>query len=79
MSMGIANSLPEAMQTATTQLVNRIQRDYKLGPNEAAIVLGTTIRYDIAELVDPLVRVRRCARTCFRSLSRPRIAKFCWR
>jgi amidase len=55
MSMGIANSLPEA--TATTQLVNWIQRDYKLGPNEAAIVLGTTIQYDIAELVDPLVHV----------------------
>jgi amidase len=57
MSMGIANSLPEAVQTATTQLVNWIQRDHRLGPNEAAIVLGTAIRYDIAELVDPLVHV----------------------
>jgi amidase len=57
MSSGIGNSLPEALQLATTQLVNWLQRDYKLEPNEAAIVLGTVMRYDIAEVVDPLVHV----------------------
>ena len=57
MSSGIGNSLSEALQLATTQLVNWLQRDYKLEPNEAAIVLGTAIRYDIAEVVDPLVHV----------------------
>jgi acetamidase/formamidase len=57
MSFGIANSLDDAVRTSTTQLVNWLQRDYKLEPNEAAIVLGTAIRYDIAELVDPLVHV----------------------
>ena len=45
------------MQSATTELVNWLQRDYKLEPNEAAIVLGTSMQYNIAEVVDPLVHV----------------------
>ena len=57
MSMGIGNSLPEALQLATTQLVNWLQKDYKLEPNEAAVVLGTAMQYNIAEVVDPLVHV----------------------
>lgn len=31
--------------------------DYKLTPNEIALVLGTAIQYDVAEVVDPLVHV----------------------
>ncbi len=31
--------------------------DYKLTPNEVAIVLGTAMQYQIAEVVDPLVHV----------------------
>jgi len=57
MSSGIGNSLQDALQLATTQLVNWLQREYKLEPNEAAVVLGTAMRYDIAEVVDPLVHV----------------------
>lgn len=57
MALGIGNSLEDALRMATTQLVNWLQRDYKLEPNEAAIVLGTSMRYDIAEVVDPLVHV----------------------
>lgn len=57
MSLGIANSLPEALQSATTELANWLQRDYKLSPNEAAIVLGTAMQYNVAEIVDPLVHV----------------------
>jgi amidase len=57
MSLGIANSLPEAVQFATTELANWLQREYKLEPNEAAIMLGTAMQYNIAELVDPLVHV----------------------
>jgi acetamidase/formamidase len=57
MSSGIGNSLTDALQLATTQLANWLQREYKLEPNEAAIVLGTAMRYDIAEVVDPLVHV----------------------
>jgi amidase len=57
MALGIANSLPEAVQFATTGLANWLQRDWKLEPNEAAVVLGTAVQYNIAELVDPLVHV----------------------
>src|SRR6185436_17117105 len=39
MALGIANSLLEALQSATTELANWLQRDYKLDPNEAAVVL----------------------------------------
>jgi hypothetical protein len=45
------------LQSATTQLVNWLERDYQLDPNEAAVVLGTAMRYDIAEVVDPLVHI----------------------
>jgi acetamidase/formamidase len=57
MSSGIGNSLSDALQLATTQLVNWLETEYKLTPNEAAVVLGTAMRYDIAEIVDPLVHV----------------------
>jgi len=56
-SSGIGNSLTEARPLATTQLVNWLQCDYKLEPNEAAVVFGTAMRYDIAEVVDPLIHV----------------------
>src|SRR5205823_1723361 len=55
MASGIANSLPEALQQATTNLARWLEDDYKLTPNEAAVVLGSSIKYDIAEVVDPLV------------------------
>jgi amidase len=57
MSLGIANSLAEAVQSATTGLANWLAHDYKLEPNEIAMVLGTAIQYNIAELVDPEVHV----------------------
>ncbi len=57
MYFGIANSLPEAVQSATSGLANWLQREYKLEPNEVAVVLGTAISYNIAELVDPQIHV----------------------
>jgi amidase len=57
MSMGIAGSLNDALKLATTQLAEWIESEYKLTPNEAAIVLGTSIHYEIAEVVDPQVNV----------------------
>jgi len=57
MAMGIANSLPDALRQATTQLARWLERDYHLTPNESAIVLGTSVRYDIAEVVDPQVNI----------------------
>jgi acetamidase/formamidase len=57
MASGIGGSLHDALQEATTQLARWIERDYKLTPNESALVLGTSIRYDIAEVVDPQVHI----------------------
>jgi acetamidase/formamidase len=57
MASGIANSLPEALQQATTSLSQWLADDFQLNPNEVAIVLGSSIHYDIAEVVDPLVHV----------------------
>lgn len=57
MASGIANSLGDALQQATTELVRWLEREYKLNANEAAIVVGTSVRYDIAEIVDPLVHI----------------------
>ena len=57
MAMGIANSLPDALRQATTQLARWLERDYHLTANESAIVLGTSIRYDIGEVVDPQVNI----------------------
>ncbi len=57
MASGIANSLPEALQQATTNLSQWLADDFKLNPNEVAIVLGSSIRYDVAEVVDPMVHV----------------------
>jgi acetamidase/formamidase len=57
MASGIANSLPEALQQATTNLARWLSDDYKLSANEVAVVLGSAIQYQIAEVVDPLVHV----------------------
>ena len=57
MAMGIAGSLPDALRNATTSLARWLEHDYHLTPNETAIVLGTSMRYDIAEIVDPQVNV----------------------
>jgi amidase len=57
MASGIGGSLPDALQEATTSLAEWLEHDYKLNANEAALVLGTSIRYDIAEVVDPQVHI----------------------
>jgi acetamidase/formamidase len=57
MASGIGGSLQEAMQTATTELARWLEREYKLTPNESNVILGTSIRYDIAEVVDPQVHI----------------------
>jgi acetamidase/formamidase len=57
MASGIAGGLQEALQQATTELAKWLERDYKLTPNESNVILGTSIRYEIAEVVDPQVHV----------------------
>ena len=57
MASGIANSLPDALQAATTNLSQWLEQDYKLSVAELGLVLGSAIRYDVAELVDPQIHV----------------------
>lgn len=57
MASGIAGSLGDALQGATTELAHWLERDYKLSANESNIILGTSIRYDIAEVVDPQLHI----------------------
>lgn len=57
MTMGIAGSLTAAIQEATTELMKWLERDYHLNAAELAIVLGTGVRYDVAEIVDPQLHV----------------------
>jgi amidase len=57
MALGIAGSAGEALQIATTELARWLEVDYKLNANEVALVLGSSVRYEIAELVDPQVNI----------------------
>jgi acetamidase/formamidase len=57
MVFGIGGSLDEALQRATTGLGQWLESDYKLNSAELAVVLGTSIRYDVAEIVDPHLNV----------------------
>jgi amidase len=57
MAMGIAGSLQDALKSATTELAQWLQTEYHLNANETAIVIGTSVHYDIAEVVDPQVNV----------------------
>jgi amidase len=56
-ALGVAGSIPDALKVATTELAGWLGSEYGLNPNEVAMVLGTAIRYDIAELVDPQMNV----------------------
>lgn len=57
MASGIGGSAQDAIRLATTQLAEWLVNDYALSASEVALVLGTSIRYDIAELVDPQIHV----------------------
>lgn len=56
-SFGIAGSVPEALQSATTQLVGWLKQDYHLNDNEVAVLLGAVLKYEVTELVDPKFNV----------------------
>ena len=57
MAMGVAGSVADSIQVATTQLVEWLKRDYKLSDSEVAILLGAALKYDITEMVDPKFNV----------------------
>ena len=57
MALGIGGSLTDALQSATTSMAQWLEHDYKLNAAEVAVVLGTSMQYEIAEVVDPQVNV----------------------
>ncbi len=57
MSIGIGGSLDQALQQATSGMVRWLERDYKLNANEAAILLGFAVKYDIVDLVGTQVSI----------------------
>ncbi len=56
-ALGIAGSIPDAVQAATAQLAGWLKASYKLNDNEIAILLGSAMKYEIAEMVDPQYNV----------------------
>ncbi|MEO8371657.1 MAG: acetamidase/formamidase family protein [Candidatus Solibacter sp.] len=57
MASGITGSLDDALREATTNLVRWLEKKYGLTANEVSSVLGTSMVYEIAEIVDPQVHV----------------------
>ena len=57
MSIGIGGSLDQALQQATSGMVRWLERDYGLNANEAAMVLGFAVNYDVADLVGTQVSI----------------------
>jgi amidase len=57
MASGIAGSVDEAFRGATTNLVRWLEKKYGLNAAEVSSVLGTSMVYDVAEVVDPSVHV----------------------
>lgn len=53
MFMGIGNSANEALRAATAGLVQWLKDRYQLSTGDIAMILGTSLQYDVAEIVDP--------------------------
>jgi amidase len=51
-AFGVAGSVPDSIQVATSELAKWIKATYKLNDNEVAILFAATLKYDITELVD---------------------------
>ena len=57
MAMGVAGSVADSIQIATSQLADWLKRDYKLTDSEVALLLGAVVKFDVTELVDPQLNV----------------------
>ena len=51
-AFGVAGSVPESIQVATSELAKWVKKTYKLSDSEVAILCASTLKYDITELVD---------------------------
>jgi amidase len=57
MSIGIAGSLDQALQRATTDMARWLESDLKLNSTESAMLLGFALKYDVADLVGTQVSI----------------------
>ncbi len=72
MAFSVGGSLTDALQTATAEMARWLESDFKLNSAEVAIVLGTWMRYDVAELVDPEIHVvARVSKSGLKNLGQP--------
>jgi acetamidase/formamidase len=72
MISGIGRSIHEALQLATAGLSNWLQSYYQLDEAEIATLITNTVRYDIAEIVDPEFHVvARLEKTVLAQLPKP--------
>ncbi len=53
MAMGIARPLDEAFQQATRNMIEWLTTDFGLSAEEAHVLLGSSAKYDVANIVDP--------------------------
>jgi len=56
-SIGIAGSLDQALQQATSGMMRWLERDYKLTGSDAAMILGFALKYDVVDLVGTQVSI----------------------
>ena len=57
MAIGIAGSLDDALRRATTGMARYLELEHGLNSNEAAVVLGFAVKYDVADLVGTQVSI----------------------
>jgi amidase len=50
MAIGIGGSLDQALQRATTEMVQWLEGDYGLNSTESAMIMGFAVKYDVADL-----------------------------
>lgn len=70
MAIGISGDLSGALREATTDLARWLEDDYRLTAPELASVLGTRVRYDVADVVGSEVSiVAKLPKTALRQLA----------
>ncbi len=57
MSIGVGGSVDQALRSATSDLARWLESEYKLTSNEAALVMGFGVIYDVPDLVGTQVGV----------------------
>lgn len=57
MTVGMDATLDQSLKIATKGMLDWLQQEYKLTLEEATQVMGSSIEYKIAEIVDPKVEV----------------------